>query len=134
MSAELLAAFAALYHEKLEAEGRVEEMKKRLAAMQEPLLTFISEQGWKTLPRFPGVTVYIDTRSYAKARDGDTAAANAMLKANPLTAAFVSERFNSATLASWVRECARNGTPLPAGFTDHIEVTEQVQLQARRTG
>mgnify|MGYP001563449045 CR=1 len=133
MSEALLAEFAQLYHEKLEAQDRLDMIAKRLAELQEPLLAYVAEQGWDKMPSLHGVSPYVHTQLWAKAHDGNTAAACLVMKADPDMGPFVHETFNVNTVSSYVRELRRKGEALSAAIAAVLDVDERVEIRARRS-
>ena len=77
-----------------------------------------------------GITLHIHKQLWARAKDGDMAAAAAALKEIGL-GEFVKESFNVQTLSAYVRERERENEPLPEEFIAHIDVQEEVTVRGR---
>lgn len=137
MNIELLRTLAQAIADKREVEAQLREVKRRIAELQPVCLTEMVSEG---VPRLPvtledgrTVTLYSETRHYAKVKEGcKQALANAFHLAG--YGELVQPGVNAQTLSAFVNERAREGEPIPMEIAAVIDTGDTTMLKGRITG
>lgn len=129
---DLAERWAAWEAERRQLEARLEHVKDQLQALDEPLRAAIIEADVKPPYRVEkyGLTVSVRQELWPGPKDGDMDALCSALRASGLTA-MVKESVHHMTLAGYVREQIKNGTPLPPLVAETVVVKEKFSLRAR---
>ena len=131
---EMMRQFAALTVEKRELEERLREIGRDLAALNEPIIDAMLDEGidYQRI-RLNGQSYGISKKTslYARPADGDMVRlCEALRTYDPETEAMVKETINLNTLSAWVREQEADGG-LPEEVAPLIQITKIPQVQVR---
>ena len=124
--------YAELLQQKRLLEKDLREVKRDIAAAQEPLLDKLAEQGLRSIKTDEGDTVYMHRAVYVGAKDTDYDRACDAFSAAGL-GEFVQRRFNSNTVSAWYREATAEGQSIPQALEDVLDVNERITLRVRST-
>lgn len=113
---------------KKELEARLKDATAELKEYEEEMLAHFETLGVESLSS-GDTTVYLHRQIWARAKDGDKDAVIHALKDTEL-ADIVQETFNTNTLSAWVRECEREGRPIPDNLRDTLSITEDFSVRA----
>ena len=123
-------SFKKLAERKRELEASLREVKKQMAAEQEPLLDELAESGLRSAKLEDGSTIYIHRSVFVGAKDTDyDRACDAFADAG--MGEFVQRRFNVNTVSAWYREATADGESIPSALEDVLDVNERVSLRVR---
>jgi hypothetical protein len=139
----VLDRFAELTQRKRELDRELKQVKDEMAPLEQELLQRFAENGWqKVSHKGTGYTFYVRQQIWARAADGDKAAACEALRAAGL-GDFVAESFNYQSLSAYFRELADQrafqGEPLtdlevllPEELRGSIQLTTDFSLRAAK--
>jgi len=129
MNTEELKRFVALEQRRRQLEAEVDQIKAEAAELEQRLLPQFEQSGMERV-LIDGLTVYIERKLWAKARDGDKPAVCSALKRCNL-GDYVEETFNTNSLSAYVRELDREGRHLPPTLASVLDVSEVFKLRTR---
>jgi len=123
--------FAELTHRKNDLEAELGKVKERLGELQPLLLDAIEQERFPSRATVKGLNVYVQRRTFASPKE-DRKAVAAALVADGLTE-YVKEDYNANSLSAFVRDCEREGVPIPPNLDAAIKVTEKFEVRAARS-
>ena len=118
---------AALDKEQAAAKATGEMLK----ILEEQILTNLAREGVGSL-KVAGMTLFVKSQRWARAKDGDKERAIAALREIGLED-FVAEGFNTNTISAWLREQVRDENEIPEAFTEAFTTTETFTLGSRKS-
>lgn len=130
MNLDQLREFIAHKQRISELEAELKKEKAAAAALEEPLIEALAEDGVDSM-RVDGVTTYMHTQYWASKRDGvETEQVVDALRASGY-GDLVAENYNSQTLSAVVRELIEQDEPLPEPLAEVIVSSPKTSLRIR---
>jgi hypothetical protein len=130
MNTDELKRFVALEERRRQLEAEVEAVKAEAAELEQRLLPQFEHSGMERVS-IDGLTVYLERKLWAKAKDGDKPSVCTALKRCHL-GDYVEETFNTNSLSAYIRELDRERRPLPPTLAPVLDVSEVFKLRTRR--
>jgi hypothetical protein len=129
-SADPLALFAALEHERRGLESRLGEVKKEQAALQAVLLEQWADRGQQSAT-VNGLTIYVAGDFYCTKRsEKSTAQLIEVLRAEGLERC-IEVGYGASSLKAWVKEQLAAGSEIPAAVAECLNFDTIPRLRAR---
>jgi hypothetical protein len=127
---ELHTKFAEKYISMKDLESQVKQMKAELAVMETALIEKLTSEGLNKISLKGGLTLRVDDKIYPKVSSSEEAVT--AIRAAGLEMLLAKENYQAQSLAAYLRECDRNGDPLPEQFTGIIEPNHVYRIIASR--
>jgi len=127
---ELHNRFATKYMEMKDLEDKVKSIKNDLAVMEQALIEKFTTEGVNKMSLKGGITLRIDCKIWPKVFSPE--AAVSAIKAAGLMMLLARETYQTQSLAAYLRECDKNGDPLPEEFANIITPNPVYKIIATR--
>lgn len=131
MDSVMLRQFVQWEKERDDLESRLKTVKESISQIEDNLLKEFEKDGISKAT-VDGLTIYIQRKLWASAKDGNYEATCAALRECGM-AQYVQERFNTNSISAYVREAEKNGIEVPKALQDTLTVSEKFSLNTRRS-